>query len=166
MYGPFNQNEINFYRYELARDNHPIKNEYQETLITNLFMKDFVDKGALTLVNYDDYIKLMLIAKYRLSSIGQVFLPYIISGRIERIVTKTSVNKKLKESIEASELWPMIQLKYNNPKIEETIFRHIARILASDFRVIDYYNPEINGVRINLIERQIAEEYLQYVLLI
>lgn len=166
LYGPFNQREIDFYRHELGKDNHSIKNEYQETLITNLFHKDFSDKGAITLVNYDEYIELMLIARYRLSSIGQIFLPFIISGRVERIVTKTNVNKKLKDSIEASELWPLIQMKYNSQKIEDTVFRHIARILASDFRVIDYYDPDINGARINLIERQIAEEFLQYVLMI
>lgn len=166
LYGPFNQDEINFYRHELSKDDHPIKNEYQETLIAYLFMKDFFDKGAITLVNYDDYIKLMLIAKRYLSSIGQVFLPYIISGRIERLVTKTNVNKKLRESIEASELWPLIQQKYNNPKIEDFVFCNIAKILASDFRVIDYNDPEVNGVRINPMEKQISEEFLQYVLII
>ena len=97
---------------------------------------------------------------------GQNQLPYIIGGRVERIVTKTSINKKVRERIEASELWPMVQQKYNNPKIEDSIFRHIAKILSSDFRVIDFYHATSNGMKITPLVEQLSEEFLQFVLMI
>ena len=165
IYGPFNREEIEFYKYELMKDDRPVKNEYQETLISYLFAKEFKDQGAITLINNDQYIELMIVAKKYLLSMGQNQLPYIIGGRVERIVTKTNINKKIRERIEASELWPMVQQKYNNPKIEDSIFRHIAKILSSDFRVIDFYHATSNGMKITPLVEQLSEEFLQFVLM-
>lgn len=166
LYGPFSNEEIEFYKKELTRNGRPIKTEYQTYLISYLFLKYFKDKGATTLVNNRNYIKLMIAAKRFLYSAGLTILPEIIAGRAERIVTKKVVNKKIKLRIQMSEMYPRVQAKYQNPKLEDNIFGHIAKILASDFRMIDFHHPELNGRKLEPIPELLCEEFLQFVMMI
>lgn len=167
LYGPFDENEIKFYMYELSKDGKCIKNQFQFNLISYLFLKEFKDIQAVKLVTYRQYVIMMLAAKRYLISAGQSLLPYIIGGRVEKITSRKTVNKKILQKIEFSELYPKIVAKYNNKKIqEEIIFKIISQILASEFRNIDYWNQNLNGVKIQCIPEKISEEVLQYVLLI
>lgn len=167
LYGPFSEDEINFYLTELSRGGKPIKNQFQVNLISYLFLKEFKDIQSIKLVTYRDYVILMLAAKKYLISVGQSLLPYIIGGRVEKLVSRKTVNKKILEKIQHSENYPKIIEKYQNRKIyEDIIFKIISQILASDFRNIDYYHSEMNGIRITSIPEKISEEVLQYVLLI
>lgn len=167
VYGPFPIEEIEFYERELTKDGKCIKNEFQSNLISHLFFKEFKDTRAAKLINNREYVILMIAAKRHLIREGQTLLPFIIGGRVERIVTKKIVNKKILQRIMISELYPKVVDKYRNDKINsENIFRNIAQILSSDFRNIDFYNDELNGLSIECIPEKICEEMLQYVLMI
>lgn len=166
-YGPFTEGEIDFYSRQITEDGKNIKNEFQENLISYLFMKEFRDTRAAKLINNRDYIILMIAAKRYLAREGQSILPFIIGGKVERMVTKKMVNKKIMQRIQMSELYPKVVEKYRNSKIsEDNVFRNIAQILASDFRNIDYGVPELNGVKIECIPEKICEEFLQFVLIV
>lgn len=167
LYGPFSEDEINFYMDELSKDGKNIKNQFQFNLISYLFLKEFKDIQAVKLVTYRDYVILLLAAKRYLISSGQTLLPYIIGGRVEKLVSRNTVNKKILQKMEYSENFPKIAAKYQNKKIQEgVIFKIISQILASDFRNIDYWHSDLNGIKIVCIPEKISEEVLQYILLI
>ena len=132
-------------------------------------MKLFQDTQAIGLLNNHQYIELMLACKRLLLSKGQKLLPFIISGRFEKLVSRKSINKKLTDKIQKSELFAEICNKYNNEKIEnELIIQQIAQIMASSVYNIDMYDKSMN---LRLIPTQelpteICYEYMQYVLMI
>lgn len=166
LFGPFDDEEINFYIRELTSDGKPVINEFQKNLIFYLFFKYFGDPMAIKAINKTDYIKLMIAAKRILTANGLVVLPYILSGKVNRLVTRKNINKKELQKLEASPYYPAIQAKYRNDKIEKTILSIIAQILSSEFQIIDYENKDINGVIIQNLPEYICEEVLMYVLLI
>lgn len=167
LYGPFSEDEINFYLSELSKDGKPVKNQFQFNLVSYLFLKEFKDMQSVKLVTNRQYVIMMLAAKKYLIGVGQSLLPYIIGGRVEKLVSRKTVNKKILTKMEYSETYPKIVAKYQNNKIqEEIIFKIISQILASDFRNIDYWHPDLNGIKITCIPEKISEEVLQYILLI
>jgi hypothetical protein len=167
-FGAPTEGEINFYIKSIQQGGKPIKNSFQFTLVTYIFMKWFQDLQTIKMINITDYITLMIACKKYLISNGQTFLPYIIGGRVEKLVSRKTVNKRLMERIKESESYNMVSEKYNNKKIEDIIFKTISQILSSTFLNIDYYHPEHNGIVINttVVPERIAEEYFQYILLI
>lgn len=167
LFGPFNEDEILFYMTELTADGKPIKNQFQSNLISYLFLKYFKDMKAIKLINYMDYVKLMLAAKKYLSGEGQSLLPYIIGGKVDRLISRKTVNKKIAQRMEISENYPKVIAKYQNDKIQqEFVFKIISQILASEFKNIDFYHKELNGVKIECDPGKVCEEVLQYILLI
>lgn len=168
-FGPFYDYEIQFQINMLSLYDRPIKNAFQYNLVKYPFMKLFKDTQAIELLTIEDYIVLMLACKRLLISKGQKLLPYIIGGRFEKIVSRKSINKKLTEKIQRSELFSEICEKYNNEKIEdEIIIQQIAQIMASTIYNIDCYDEKYNLRLIPVQEMPeiICHEYMQYVLMI
>ena len=56
--------------------------------------------------------------------------------------------------------------KYKNPKIEDQILSMIAGILSSEFEIIDFYDDELDGRKVDTNIDLLLEEVLMYVLLI
>lgn len=167
-FGTPSEAEINYYIWMLQYGGKSIKNSFQFNLVTYPFMKWFKDLQTVKMIGIIDYITLMIACKNCLLSNGQTFLPYIIGGRVDKLVSRKSVNKRLMERIKDSEGYTKVSEKYNNKKLEDVIFKTISQILSSTFINIDYYNKEYNGVIINttVVPERIAEEYFQYILLI
>ena len=82
---------------------------------------------------------LMICAKKMLLANGMKILPYILSGKIQRLVNRVSINKKELTKFESSSFYHLIEEKYRNDKISSRIvFSLIATILSSKFSFIDY----------------------------
>lgn len=166
-YGPFDENEIRFYYNELRKGSKSIVNPLQKTLVTYLFAKEFDDPQAAKIVNIRQYIILIIAAKRLLDSYNMFQLPIIVGGKVTRIVTRKNINKKELQKIEASEYYPLIHKKYNNPKIEQdVILSLIAQILSSEFQIVDYAHPNRNGMTLNIIPDIVSEEVCRFVMLI
>lgn len=166
-YGPFDEREIQFYREQLTVNGKFVVNSLQKILVTYLFAKEFDDTQSTKIVNIRQYIILIIAARRLLESYNLVQLPYIIGGKVARIVTRKNINKKELQKIESSKYYPLIHEKYNNEKIEkEVILSLIAQILSSEFQVIDYYNQEYNNISINIIPDVVSEEVCRFILLI
>ena len=163
MFGPFDENEIDFYRSHIKGIN-----EFQKQLVFNLFYKYFGDSVSINAINNKiDYIKLMIVAKRLLLNSGMVMLPYIISGKIDKIVGRKSVNKKEQVQVESSDNYKLVVNKYRNDKIsKKRVLSIIATIISSEFSIIDYYNKDIDGKKIDIIPDIIIEEVLMYILMI
>lgn len=166
LFGPFDEDEIRYYDKRLMNEHGEIINGFQKGLIFNLFYKYFGDPNALYSINRIDYIKLMIAAKNILLANNMIILPYIISSKVERLQSRKTMNKKESLKQESSALYEVIRKAYNG---DEKIMAYIesikATILASDFRIIDFYNDEIDGRLIENIPDLIGEEVMMYVTL-
>ena len=166
MYGPFDQDEIDFYKARLSDGNKCTINSFQRDLIFNLFFKFFGDVMALNSINLDDYVTLIKAAKRILEASGMVLLPYIVSSKVIRLASRKNINKKELTKLEMSPLWAQIKDKYRNEKIEKHILSIIAVILSSEFEIIDPEDMELNGQKIGVVSELICEEVLMYISLI
>ena len=166
MYGPFEDDEILFYKRRLAEGGKCTINAFQRDLIFNLFFKYFGDTASLNAINFDDYVKLIIASRRILEASGMVLLPYIVSSKIVRLASRKSVNKKELTKLESSPLWEKIKDKYKNDKIEKHILGMIAVILSSEFEIIDPEDLELDGQAIAVIPELICEEILMYISLI
>lgn len=166
-YGPFDENEIMFYYKELCKNGKFVVNSLQKTLITYLFAKEFDDTQSAKIVNIRQYIILIIAAKRILESYNLFYLPYMIGGRVNRIVTKKTINKKELQKFTASKFYPLIHQKYNNEKIEQDVIPSlVAQILSSEFQSVDYYHPENNGIILHPIPDIVLEEVSRFIMLI
>lgn len=166
LYGPYDQWMIDFYKDRLKNEKGVVINTFQKQMIFNLFYKMFGDVESIYAINANDYVKLMLAAKNMLMQSKMVILPYIISGKVEKIVGRKTVNKKELLKLESSTYYDMIMKKYRNEKIVKNILSMVATIISSDFSIIDYYNRDIDGKKIDTIPDIVIEEVLMYTLLI
>lgn len=165
-FGPFEEKEIEYYMSRLDNGQGNIINEFQKNMVFNIFYRYFGDTSAIKFINKIDYVKLILSAKRILEAYNMVILPYIVSSKVVRIPNRKNINKKELTKIEADPLWVQIQKKYKNPRIEQEILGQIAVILSSEFKIIDFYNKDIDGKTIEVISDIVIEEYLLYILMI
>ena len=166
-YGPFDEREILFYYNQLSRNGKLVVNSLQKTLVTYLFAKEFEDPQAAKIINVRQYIILIIAARRLLASYKLFQLPYMVGGRVNRIVSRKNINKKEIQKIEQSRYFPMIHEKYNNTKIEQDVILNlIAQILSSEFQTIDYYHQENNGLPIHVVPDIISEEVCRFIMLI
>ena len=124
------------------------------------------DTQSIYGINITDYIKLMLAAKKILLDNHMIILPYIISGKVEKLVGRKTVNKKEQAQLESLDNYQQIVNKYRNDKIMTSIMSTIATIISSDFSFIDFYNKNIDGRKIEIYPDIIYEEISNYILLI
>ena len=162
LFGPFRQEEIDFVMKEYNTDINP----FQKILIFNMFYKYFGDPVSPNSINKIEYIKLMIAAKRILKQNYMVMLPYVLSARVEKLVSRKTVNKKEMVKLEMSPNYDMFMNKYRNEKIKKQMLSFIATIISSDFRIIDFDDPKINGKKIEVIPDLIIEEMLMYGILV
>ena len=166
MYGPFNDEDVDYYIEQLSKDGRVVINNFQMNLVFNLFYKYFGDPVSIKSINAESYVKLIIAAKRILEASGMVMLPYIISSRINRIVDRNNINKKELTRLQSSQYYPLIKQKYKNKKIEDYILKIIATIISSEFIIIDPQDEQLDGRTIDTIPEYIIEEVLLYIQLI
>lgn len=146
-YGPFDPKEVDFYIKELSNEKGEYMNQFQKELVFNLFYKYFGDTESPNGINGRMYIELMLAAKKMLSRDANMrYLPYILSGKVDKIVSRKTLNKRELSKMEASPLYQQVYNKYRNDKPIKLLLGTIATIITSDFRIIDY-DPTNNNLR-------------------
>lgn len=165
-YGPFEKEEINFFKRRLAEDGEIKINALQKMLAFNLFYKYFQDTQTVKCISIDDYITVILAARKILEENGMYLLGAIVSSKVIRLATRKSINKKEMTKIINGELYETIKNKYRNDKIIKQILSIIAVLLSSDFEYIDYQNPDIDGKSITVTSEIISEEVPMYVSMI
>lgn len=160
-YGPFDDEEIEFYREHM---NDPVHG-FQRKMVFTLFYKYFGDPVSIKAINQTEYIKLVIAAKRYLEAHDIYGLSHVISSNITRFVNRKSLNKREETRVRSSNSFASVQRKYNSPKIEKDILSDIASILSSDFEIIDYHNKDIHGTQLDKLSETICEAYLLYILL-
>ena len=167
MFGPFDPEEIALYTNTILKDEfgNITINGFQKQLVFSMFYKYFRDTQSIYAINKRQYIELIIAAKRILKANNMLVLPYIISGKIEKLVTRKCVNKKEKALVEAAPTYPLLLEKYRDEDITMQILSIVATIISSDFSIVDM-DPEINGKRLDtLATNVIVEEVEAYILL-
>ena len=113
-YGPFDKDEINFFKKRLSEGGEIKINSLQRMLAFNLFYKYFSDCQTIKCIGIDDYITLILAARKILEDNGMYLLGAIVSSKVVRLATRKSINKKELTKIENSELYEAIQNKWDS----------------------------------------------------
>ena len=158
-FGPFDPREIEFHRNALKNSEGNFINTFQQQLIHNIFYKYFGDtEPPKSGQPGTDYIKMMLAARKILLNNNMIIMPYIISGKVEKLVPRKSINKREEKEFQSSNYYPMIMEKYKNDKIINVILGTFATVLSSTFSVIDYHNPSIHGKKITINPTIVMEE--------
>ena len=167
MYGPFSDEEINYYISRLEENGtDTIINEFQKNLIFNLFYKYFGDPTSIKNINKVDYVKLMIAASKELAANNMVILPYIISSRVIKLQQRKALNKKESVKLESSALHQTIKDKYNSEKIDKHILSIVATIISSEFEIIDFHDKQADRKIISNVPDSICEEVYMYCTLI
>ena len=164
-YGPFDQNEIEFYKRELTKHGRPVINKFQQNLVNNMFYSSFGDTVSINSINADQYIILMIAGKRIMLNQGMRLLPYIFSSNIIQISSRTTLCKKELIKLEQSEYYNDILKKYNgDEKKIKQILALVATMLSSKFTIIDYYDKEINGMDIKMESDILIDEVLRFII--
>ena len=108
----------------------------------------------------------MLAAKKILTNNYMVIMPYVISGKVEKIVPRKTINKKEEKDLMASQYYNLLVDKYRNPAVIQQLLSLFATVISSKFRIIDYHNPEIHGKMIDTIPSIVMEELQLMALLV
>ena len=166
IYGPFDPEEIKLYNDRLLTDENgnPTINGFQKGLIFDMFYKYFKDVRSINNINREEYAELIIATKKILLSRNMRLLPYILSGKIEKLITRKNVNKRELMMIEASPTYADVVSKYKNTNILKIIIQIVATIISSDITIIDM-DKSIDGKKIDIIPSIVIEEILSYVLL-
>jgi hypothetical protein len=167
MYGPFSDEEINYYMERLEEnDSDTIINSFQRGLIFNLFYKYFGDPTSIKDINKIEYVKLMIAASKELAANNMIILPYVISSRVSKLQQRKALNKKELTELESSSFCNMVREKYNSEKIEKMIHSIIATIISSEFEIIDFHDKEADRKIISNVPKSIYDEVYMYTTLI
>ena len=167
QFGPFDPKEIELYEKMVLLDDNGnlVINKFQKQLVFSMFYKYFRDTQSIHAISKVEYIKLMIAAKKILKSKNMLVLPYIISGRIDKLVQRKTVNKKEKVNVMASLTYPKLLDKYKDESIINDILSILATIISSEFSIVDL-DPTINGVRLDISATNIIiEEIEAYILM-
>lgn len=167
QFGPFYQDEIDFYIQQLSVNGEFIMNSKQKEWVLYIFYKYFGDPAATKAINRNDYIKLIIASKKILESSKLYLLPRILSSKFSRLNTRKSVNKTDSKKIENSQFFKLLQTKYLDPKIIDIMNSMIATMCSSEFISIDYdvenHCPgPTNGQVIDIVPERLREELLIY----
>lgn len=166
MFGPFSDEEVNFYMRRLEDEHGNVINDFQKTLVFNLFYKFFGDPVSINNINKIGYIKLVIAASRLLKINNFVIMPYIVSSKILKLQHKKSINKKEQLRLESTPAFQQIREKYKSEKIEQYILELMATIVASRFKIIDFEDPTLDGQEREFTSDYIYDELTMYVNLI
>ena len=166
LYGPFSDDEIKFYEQRLSDEKGNVINEFQKSLVFNLFYKYFGDTVSINNINKIDYIKLVIAASRLLKTHNLIVMPYIVSSKIIKLQHKKNINKKEQLRLEGAAYFQQIRDKYKSEKIETYILELMATIVASKFQIIDYEDPTLDGQIHEFSSDIIYNEIAMYVTLI
>lgn len=166
LYGPFDDDEVSFYIHRLSDGTGSVINSFQKELVFDLFYKYFGSPNTINSINAIDYVKLVIAARRILEAAGMVLLPYIISGHVERLAVRKSINKKELTKLELSPTYQQVKEKYRNEKVEKQIHGIIATIMSSDFDNIEYDDRDLDGTRIQIVPDLVLEEVPLFISLI
>ncbi len=165
-FGPYNPDEVEYYRKQLRVNGETSIQHFQKQLVLYLFYKYFGDTLSPKGINEDSYIKLIITARNILENENLLIMPEIVCGKVNKYVSRNTVNKTVMQYIESSAYYPDLVHKYRNQSIIKHIISIIGSVLASDITMINYEEQDYTGKKVPINWALLADEVVIYALLI
>lgn len=164
---------------EKEYDIYPEKEElyyYQEKLtnfmfsdiVLQFFSKYFGGYYDLKTISRKKYIKLLVIFKHVMESMGFVFIHQIMTGNLSKSVKRRKISNKQLQKIEKSKRFMKLMEQYshgidpdNNP-----IVRNIAKLINTPIEYCDFNLQEREGELIEADIEIVADEYIRFLKMI
>ena len=166
IFGPFDPNEIAYYEKNLQKYGETSIQTFQKELVFYVFYKYFGDTVSIYGINNHDYIKMIIAAKRIMKNNSMLILPEILSGKIEKYVSRKSVNKSMMTKIKTSSYYQDVIDKYRDEKLVKRILSIVASIVSSEITFVNYEEQSLTGNPIPINQDIICEEVLMFSLLI
>ena len=159
--GPISQDEIDYYgKYLINSD------RFHTDLVLNYFAKDFEGFVELKNMSYEEYIKLVIIAKRKLLKENQKELSWLFSS-----VTKGKVSNRLLQNAKytnklklTSRYKHLVEDEYSTLKgfKDDYIISQPSRVLNNAYTFVEYDQKELTGEPITFNEDIISDELFIY----
>lgn len=167
MFGPFNQDELDYYTKHLSdNDTKSPIHDFQKSIVFYPFYKYFGDTISIKDINSEMYIKFIVAGKRLLENENMIIMPEIFSGKINKFVGRKSVNKTLMQKFLNSSYYNDLINKYHNDKIVKELVSMLATIISSDITMVSYDAQEYTGTPIPINYDILCEELYVFALLI
>jgi hypothetical protein len=143
-------------------------NRLQKNMMFLFFSKYFGSAISLYNCNIKEYVTLLLMMKKILEKNNFLYLQKILTGRIENVNEKKSLNKKnLLKIIDSEKYKSIIDNKFPNTIFNimdsNIITKLVATILNNKFTSYDFDNQDTLGEEIKVNSDIISEELLRFV---
>ena len=160
--GPISDEEVAYYGIHFQATS-----SFHSTLLNYMFAKEFGGYTELKNINIFQHMKLLVIAKRRLTNAGYVQLPYLFSSVIRgRTSTRLLQNTKFTNKLEASSVYRnLIDNKYPTLKGygDDKILQIISQTLNNIYTYVEYEHQELTGEIIEFNEDVISDEILNFI---
>lgn len=160
--GHISQEEIAYYGVNFVASS-----AFHSMLLGYMFAKDFNGYVEMKNMNIFQHMKLLVVAKRRLTKSGYVQLPYLFSsvtrGRTSmRLLQNTKFTNKLESSSVYDKLMNDKYPTLNGYK-DETVLGIISQVLNNIYTYVEYEHQELTGEIIEFNEDVISDELMNFI---
>ena len=149
--------ELDYYKEHLH-------NYYFSDILLQFFSKYFGGYYDLRSISKKKYLKLLVIFKHIMSSIGFIYIHQIMTGNLSDTIKRRKISNKQLEKIQNSKKFQKLMEQYdqgidpnNNP-----ILRNIAMLINTPIEYCDYYMQDKEGEEIKADIEVVADEYIRF----
>lgn len=155
------KDELEYYK------NH-LKNYLFSDIVLQFFSKYFGGYYDLKSISKKNYLKLLIMFKHIMSSMGFIYIHQIMTGNLSKVVKRRKISNKQLNKIAKSKRFERLMEQYdqgidpdNNP-----ILRNIAMLLNTPIEYCDYLQPEMEGQIIQPDIEVVSDEYIRFLKMI
>lgn len=137
-------------------------------IVLQFFAKYFGGYYDLNSISKKDYIKLLIIFKKIMASLGFVYIHQIMSGNLSKAIKRRKISNKQLAKIETSARFVKMMEQYTQAISSENnpIIKTIAMLINTAIEYCDYDNPDMNGTLIEADIEIISDEYVRFLKLL
>ena len=153
--------EIEYYKERLG-------NFLFSDIVLQFFSKYFGGYYDLRSISRKNYIKLLIIFKHIMESMGFVYIHQIMTGNLSKLVKRRKISNKQLKKIEKSKRFMKLMEQYShgiNPD-NNPILRNIAMLINTPIEYCDYNQQSMEGELINADIEIVADEYIRFLKMI
>ena len=155
------KDEIDYYKNRLG-------NFLFSEIVLQFFSKYFGGYYDLKSISRKNYIRLLIVFKHIMSSMGFVYIHQIMTGNLSKLVKRRKISNKQLKKIEKSKRFMKLMEQYShgiNPD-NNPILRNIAMLINTPIEYCDYDQQNMEGELINADIEIVSDEYIRFLKMI
>ena len=153
--------EINYYKEKLG-------NFLFSDIVLQFFSRYFGGYYDLKSISRKNYIRLLIVFKHIMESMGFVYIHQIMTGNLSKLVKRRKISNKQLKKIEKSKRFMKLMEQYShgiNPD-NNPIIRNIAMLINTPIEYCDYNRQNMEGELINADIEIVSDEYIRFLKMI